>query len=103
MAALLRSTAAGETGHVHSHLMVEVATSLPFGSSRQNRAVAVANGTHEYTNKVERKGTLAKLIGIEDRLFIQIKGQTCVYAFADEDMERENVKKPRQYISSDLN
>ena len=47
----------------------------------------------EYTNEVERKDALAKLIGIEDRLFIQVEGQTRVYAIADEDLERENAEK----------
>jgi hypothetical protein len=47
----------------------------------------------EYTNEVERKAALSKLIGIEDRLFIQVEGQTRVYAIADEDLERENAEK----------
>ncbi|HEY8102563.1 MAG TPA: DUF3501 family protein [Burkholderiaceae bacterium] len=47
----------------------------------------------EYTNEVERKAALAKLIGIEDRLFIQVEGQARVYAIADEDLERENAEK----------
>jgi Protein of unknown function (DUF3501) len=47
----------------------------------------------EYTNEVERKVALAKLIGIEDRLFIQVEGQDRVYAIADEDLERENSEK----------
>jgi hypothetical protein len=47
----------------------------------------------EYTNEIERKAALAKLIGIEDRLFIQVEGQDRVYAIADEDLERENEEK----------
>lgn len=47
----------------------------------------------EYTNEIERKSALAKLIGIEDRLFIQVEGQARVYAIADEDLERENAEK----------
>lgn len=47
----------------------------------------------EYTNEVERKAALAKLIGIEDRLFVQVEGQQRVYAIADEDLERENEEK----------
>lgn len=47
----------------------------------------------EYTNEVERKAALAKLIGIEDRLFVQVEGQARVYAIADEDLERENAEK----------
>lgn len=33
---------------------------------------------------------MAKLIGVEDRLFIQVEGQPRVYAIADEDLDREN-------------
>jgi hypothetical protein len=47
----------------------------------------------EYSNEIERKAALAKLIGIEDRLFIQVEGQARVYAIADEDLERENAEK----------
>ncbi len=47
----------------------------------------------EYSNEAERRVALAKLIGIEDRLFIQVEGQSRVYAIADEDMERENAEK----------
>jgi hypothetical protein len=47
----------------------------------------------EYDNEAERRAALAKLIGIEDRLFIQVEGQARVYAIADEDLERENDEK----------
>jgi hypothetical protein len=47
----------------------------------------------EYGNVAERKAALAKLIGIEDRLFIQVEGQSRVYAIADEDLERETSEK----------
>ncbi len=47
----------------------------------------------EYGNVAERKVALAKLIGIEDRLFIQVEGQPRVYAIADEDLERETAEK----------
>jgi hypothetical protein len=47
----------------------------------------------EYGNEAERRVALGKLIGIEDRLFIQVEGQSRVYAIADEDMERENAEK----------
>jgi hypothetical protein len=41
----------------------------------------------------ERKAALAKLIGIEDRMFVQVEGQPRVYAIADEDLDRENEEK----------
>lgn len=47
----------------------------------------------EYANEIERKAALAKLIGIEDHLFIQVEGQPRVYAIADEDLDRENNEK----------
>jgi hypothetical protein len=47
----------------------------------------------EYANEVERRAALARLIGIEDRLFIQVEGQPRVWAIADEDLDRENEEK----------
>jgi hypothetical protein len=47
----------------------------------------------EYDNETERRAALAKLIGVEDRLFVQVEGQARVYAIADEDLERENAEK----------
>jgi hypothetical protein len=47
----------------------------------------------EYTSEDERKAALAQLIGVEDRLFLQVEGQPRVYAIADEDLERENGEK----------
>lgn len=47
----------------------------------------------EYANETERRAALAGLIGIEDRLFIQVEGQPRVYAIADEDLDRENDEK----------
>jgi precorrin-3B methylase len=47
----------------------------------------------EYANEIERHAALARLIGIEDRVFIQAEGEPPVYAIADEDLERENDEK----------
>jgi Protein of unknown function (DUF3501) len=47
----------------------------------------------EYTDINERKRELARLIGVEDRLFVEVEGYERVYAIADEDMERENEEK----------
>jgi hypothetical protein len=47
----------------------------------------------EYANETERKAALKKLIGIEDRLFVQVEGQPRVYAIADEDLDRETDEK----------
>ena len=44
----------------------------------------------EYPDINERKRELARLIGVEDRLFVEVEGQARVYAIADEDLDREN-------------
>ena len=47
----------------------------------------------EYPDVHERKRELARLIGVEDRLFVEVEGHARVYAIADEDLERENDEK----------
>jgi hypothetical protein len=47
----------------------------------------------EYPDVNERKRELARLIGVEDRMFVEVEGQARVYAIADEDLERENDEK----------
>ncbi|MBK5103043.1 MAG: DUF3501 family protein [Burkholderiales bacterium] len=47
----------------------------------------------EYADELERKDALAKLRGIEDRVWVQVEGCARVYAIADEDLERENEEK----------
>jgi hypothetical protein len=47
----------------------------------------------EYPDAHERKRELARLIGIEDRMFVEVEGQARVYAIADEDLDRENDEK----------
>ena len=47
----------------------------------------------EYESEVERRAALARLIGIEDKVFVQVDGEPPVYAIADEDLERENAEK----------
>ncbi len=44
----------------------------------------------EYADDVERKRQLSQLIGIEDRVWIQVEGSSKLYSIADEDMDREN-------------
>ena len=46
-----------------------------------------------YTDINERQRELARLIGVEDRLFVEVEGHDRVYAIADEDMDRENDEK----------
>jgi hypothetical protein len=47
----------------------------------------------EYPDVHERKRELARLIGIEDRMFVEVEGHERIYAIADEDLERENDEK----------
>ena len=47
----------------------------------------------EYPDVNERKRELARLIGVEDRMFVEVEGQARVYAIADEDLDRENDEK----------
>jgi hypothetical protein len=47
----------------------------------------------EYPDENERRRELARLIGIEDRMFVEVEGHDRVYAIADEDLERENDEK----------
>ena len=47
----------------------------------------------EYPDVDERKHALARLKGIEDRVWVQVEGCEKVYAIADEDLERETEEK----------
>jgi hypothetical protein len=47
----------------------------------------------EYDDAEVRRRELAKLIGIEDRVWVQVDGNEKVYAIADEDLQRENDEK----------
>ncbi|MBT9487508.1 MAG: DUF3501 family protein [Rubrivivax sp.] len=47
----------------------------------------------EYPDPHERKRELSRLIGVEDRIFVEVEGHGRVYAIADEDLDRENAEK----------
>ena len=47
----------------------------------------------EFPEVDERRVQLALLIGIEDRVWVQVSGHDRVFAIADEDLERENAEK----------
>jgi hypothetical protein len=74
----------------------------PDGIAQEIEAYAplVPDGTNwkatmliEYPDAHERKRELARLIGVEDRLFVEVEGHARVYAIADEDLDRENDEK----------
>ena len=47
----------------------------------------------EYPDEEQRRVMLAKLKGVEDRVFVHVDGFDPVFAIADEDLERENEEK----------
>jgi len=47
----------------------------------------------EYPDVEMRQRMLARLIGIEDRVWVQVEGHARVYAIADEDLERDSGEK----------
>lgn len=47
----------------------------------------------EYPDVNERRRELARLIGIEDRMFVEVEGQPRIYAIADDDLDRETDEK----------
>ena len=47
----------------------------------------------EYPDVEERRKALENLIGIEDKVWVQVEGQEKVFAIADEDLEREDATK----------
>jgi hypothetical protein len=60
----------------------------------------VPTGTHwkatlmlAYPDVQERERALAQLIGVQDRVFVEVEHQPRVYAVADEDLDRESSHK----------
>lgn len=47
----------------------------------------------EYTDVVERQRELARLVDVEDRMFVEVEGHGRAYAIADEDLDRETDEK----------
>jgi hypothetical protein len=47
----------------------------------------------EYTDVSERRRELARLIGVQDRMFVEVEGHERVYAIADEDLPRDTEEK----------
>ena len=47
----------------------------------------------EYPDAHERKRELARLIGVEDRMFVEVEGHARVLAIADEDLDRSTDEK----------
>ena len=47
----------------------------------------------EYPDVAERRRELARLIGVEDHMFVEVEGHGRIYAIADEDLDRETDEK----------
>jgi len=47
----------------------------------------------EFPDVEDRRRMLAKLIGVEDRVWVEVAGLDRLYAIADEDLERETAEK----------
>ncbi|HET7865342.1 MAG TPA: DUF3501 family protein [Burkholderiaceae bacterium] len=47
----------------------------------------------EYPDEHERRRELARLIGVESRMFVEVEGHARVHAIADEDLDRNNGEK----------
>lgn len=47
----------------------------------------------EYPDVNERKRELARLVGVEHRMFVEVEGHERVYAIADEDLDRSTDEK----------
>jgi hypothetical protein len=47
----------------------------------------------EYSDENERRAALARMQGIEDKVWVRVAGFDPVWAIADEDMERDNEEK----------
>ena len=60
---------------------------LPEGSNWKATMLIECPDAHE------RKRELSRLIGVEDRMFVEVEGHARVYAIADEDLDRENEEK----------
>lgn len=71
-------------------ILGELNTYLPLVPNGNN---LIATMQIEYENLIERRAALGRLIGIEDRVFMQVDGEEPVYAIADEDLDRENDEK----------
>lgn len=71
VAAILRSTAEGETGHAHGHLefLEEVgdpATGEPIGGTKMNLKAAIAGEIQEYTDLYPQMAKTAREEGLDE-------------------------------------
>lgn len=69
VAALFRSTAAGETGHALGHLeylQSDPVTGMPIGSTRKNLHSVIEGETNEYENMYPRMARMAREEGFDE-------------------------------------
>lgn len=71
IAGLFRDTAEGETGHAHGHLdrlrgVGDPITDLPFGTTIENLASAIAGETREFTDQYPQMAATARAEGLPE-------------------------------------
>jgi rubrerythrin len=71
VAAVFRSTAEGETGHVHGHLeylekVGDPASGKPIGPTGDNLKAAIASEIHEYTDRYPSMARVARQEGFDE-------------------------------------
>ncbi len=71
-------------------IAAELEAYLPLVPSGSN---FIATMQVEYESEAERRAALARLIGIEDTVFLRVGDEPPVYAIADEDLARDNEEK----------
>lgn len=71
-------------------IAAELQAYLPLVPSGTN---LIATMQLEYQNETERRAALARLIGIEDTVFLRLGDDPPVYAIADEDLPRDDEEK----------
>ena len=87
--------------HIHEMLHIEkIFDEAGIESEIEAYAPLVPDGSNwkatlliEYPDPNERKRELGRLIGVEDRVFVEVEGHARSYAIADEDLDRETEEK----------
>jgi Protein of unknown function (DUF3501) len=80
---MLHSETGGEVGNMQDELDAYLPL-IPDGSNLK------ATMMLEYADEIERKRQLSTLIGIEDRVWIQVEGSSKLYSISEDDADRDN-------------
>jgi hypothetical protein len=80
---MLHSETGAEAGNMQDELDAYLPL-IPDGSNLK------ATMMLEYADEIERKRQLSTLIGIEDRVWIQVEGSSKLYSISEDDADRDN-------------